>query len=198
MPKVSKKTKQIVTKKGVSKKLESKELTMKRLMVAGLDVFSTYGFDGSTTKQISEAAGVNESLIARYFNGKQGLLDAMIIEYYKQKQRKTLDYPHGKSLNEELRNFMLACVKDYGQNPKMLQIMIPRMVVDKRLRTIIKSNLQIPNPRFHEALSKFQKNNIIDPSFDLKNITDFILFLSVELSMTGCALTWPPDHWKTQ
>lgn len=176
MAKKIKKVKKTSVKKVSSKKLESKELTKKRLMTAGLEVFSTFGFDGATTKQISEAAGVNESLIARYFNGKQGLLDAMIVEYYKQKQRKTLDYPHGKTVKEELCNFISACVKDYGQSPRMLQIMIPRMIVDKHLRTIIKSNLQIPNPRLHDALLGFQKKKIIDPSFDLKCLTDILLY----------------------
>jgi len=100
----------------------------------------------------------------------------MIVEYYKQKQRKTLDYPQGKTLKEELSNFIMACIKDYGQNPKMLQIMIPRMIVDKHLRTLIKANLQIPNPRLHTSLQAFQKKKIIDPSFDLKCITDILLF----------------------
>lgn len=177
MAKVTPKSKKIISKKVVSKKIELKELTKNKLMTAGLEVFSTYGFDGATTKQISEVAGVNESLIARYFAGKQGLLDEIIVDYYKQKQRKTLDYPHGKTLKEELKNFMIACVKDYGQSPKMLQIMIPRMVVDKRLRSVIKANLQIPNPRLNEALVNFQKKKVIDPSFDLKCITDILLYL---------------------
>lgn len=47
-----------------------------RLLAAALDIFGRNGFDGASTRQIAEAAGVNLQAINYYFGSKQGLYDA--------------------------------------------------------------------------------------------------------------------------
>ena len=49
------------------------EITREKLLSAALDVFGRYGFDGASTRQLSEAAGVNLQAIPYYFGGKEGL-----------------------------------------------------------------------------------------------------------------------------
>jgi AcrR family transcriptional regulator len=49
------------------------EITREKLLSAALDVFGRYGFDGTSTRQLSEAAGVNLQAIPYYFGGKEGL-----------------------------------------------------------------------------------------------------------------------------
>lgn len=49
------------------------EVTREKLLSAALDVFGRYGFDGTSTRQLSEAAGVNLQAIPYYFGGKEGL-----------------------------------------------------------------------------------------------------------------------------
>ncbi len=49
------------------------EITREKLLAAALDVFGRYGFDGASTRQLSEAAGVNLQAIPYYFGSKEGL-----------------------------------------------------------------------------------------------------------------------------
>ena len=47
--------------------------TRERLLLAGLTLFSQLGLEGVRTRQLSEAAGVNQSAIPYHFGGKARL-----------------------------------------------------------------------------------------------------------------------------
>ncbi|MBB2974410.1 CerR family C-terminal domain-containing protein [Mesorhizobium sp. RMAD-H1] len=49
------------------------DATREKLLTTSIDVFGRYGFDGATTRMLSEAAGVNQQAIPYYFGGKEGL-----------------------------------------------------------------------------------------------------------------------------
>ena len=48
------------------------------LMQAALDLFSTQGYDGTTTKTIAERSGVTEAVLFKHFHTKQELLRAVV------------------------------------------------------------------------------------------------------------------------
>ena len=50
-----------------------RDITREKLLAASLDVFGRYGFDGASTRQLADAAGVNLQAIPYYFSGKEGL-----------------------------------------------------------------------------------------------------------------------------
>ena len=50
------------------------------LLQAALDLFSTQGYDGTTTRAIAERGGVTEALLFRHFRSKQELLRAVVEE----------------------------------------------------------------------------------------------------------------------
>ncbi|HEX5983885.1 MAG TPA: TetR family transcriptional regulator [Solirubrobacterales bacterium] len=52
--------------------------TRKALLEAGRQVFDELGYDGATTREIGERAGVDPALISRYFGSKEGLFLAVI------------------------------------------------------------------------------------------------------------------------
>ena len=52
--------------------------TREALLQAALEVFGRDGFHAASTRAISEAAGVNQALIAYHFGGKEGLYRAVI------------------------------------------------------------------------------------------------------------------------
>jgi AcrR family transcriptional regulator len=52
---------------------ERGDATRDKLLSASIDVFGRYGFDGTTTRALADAAGVNLQAIPYYFGGKEGL-----------------------------------------------------------------------------------------------------------------------------
>lgn len=51
--------------------------TRDRLLLAALDLFGQYGFDGVSTRQLAQGAGVNLQAINYYFGTKRGLYNAV-------------------------------------------------------------------------------------------------------------------------
>ena len=53
------------------------EETRKRLIAAGIELFGRDGFDAVTTRQLADAAGVNQAAIPYHFAGKEGVYQAV-------------------------------------------------------------------------------------------------------------------------
>lgn len=51
--------------------------TREKLLLAALDLFGQYGFDGVSTRKLAETAGVNLQAINYYFGTKRGLYNAV-------------------------------------------------------------------------------------------------------------------------
>lgn len=52
---------------------ERGDVTRDKLLAAAIDVFGRAGFDGTTTRTLARAAGVNQQAIPYHFGGKRGL-----------------------------------------------------------------------------------------------------------------------------
>src|SRR5438552_19201120 len=66
--------------RGSGKKRMSGEDRRSQIVDVAAQLFSRNGFNGTTTKQIAEQAGVSEAIIFRHFQTKQELYSA-IIDY---------------------------------------------------------------------------------------------------------------------
>lgn len=55
------------------RRAERGDQTREKLLIAAVDIFGRVGFDGATTRMLSEAAGANQQAIAYYFGSKEGL-----------------------------------------------------------------------------------------------------------------------------
>lgn len=54
------------------------EDTRRRILETALDLFAAHGYEGTSTRQIAEGAGVNLPAIQYYFGNKEGLYRAII------------------------------------------------------------------------------------------------------------------------
>jgi AcrR family transcriptional regulator len=59
----------------------------KQLVDTAMKLFSEQGFDGTSTRQIAEAAGVNESIIFRHFRTKEDLFWAVLSDHVERRGR---------------------------------------------------------------------------------------------------------------
>lgn len=91
----------------------SKEL----LLEAAKKVFAKKGYDGATVKDLSDAAGVNVSLISYYFGGKEGLYRECIERFGKERLALATEIlSHPQSLEDfrvKLRIFALQFMETH-------------------------------------------------------------------------------------
>jgi len=171
-------TSQIKTDKNATKdqakgKKRDRSASERSLLKAAEEVFSKHGFKGATTRMIAKKAGVNESLIGRYFDGKMGLLIAIIERYVLDDDIHTkLTYPPQPTLEAELLGFAkfkydLDCKKNFD----FFKIVLSQAIVDakfcKRIRETIPMFFQ---PQLEERLTELQKNGKIQKDIEIKNL----------------------------
>jgi AcrR family transcriptional regulator len=136
-------TSQIKTLTGrVKTKKRDRSASEERLLKASEEIFSKFGFKGATTRMIAKKADVNESLIGRYFDGKMGLLFALIEKHVDTFHSEDLPYPAQGTLTAELTKFIdfkfdTHCKK----NEDFFKIVLSQMLTDvkflKRMREIL-------------------------------------------------------------
>ncbi|WP_025843929.1 forespore capture DNA-binding protein RefZ [Brevibacillus agri] len=56
--------------------------TKMRILSAAAKLFDTYGYKGTSVRQIAAEAKVNSALISYHFQGKQGVLETLIASYF--------------------------------------------------------------------------------------------------------------------
>ena len=56
-------------------------MTKNKILDVSIDLFSEYGYDGVSIRQIAREVGIRESSIYNHYSGKQAILDA-IFNYY--------------------------------------------------------------------------------------------------------------------
>lgn len=59
---------------------EIREASMRKIFDASLELFGTKGYESTSMSQIASLAGISKGLIYNYFNSKEELLQAMIMD----------------------------------------------------------------------------------------------------------------------
>jgi TetR/AcrR family transcriptional regulator len=92
------------------------ERTRKLILDAASAEFGAHGYAGARISAIASRAGVNQQLISYYFDGKEGLYQAM-AQQWQQRQRELV--PPGTSLPEQLRRHALEAL----HNPEGVRLL---------------------------------------------------------------------------
>ncbi|MEW9534235.1 TetR/AcrR family transcriptional regulator [Microbispora sp. NPDC049125] len=90
--------------------------TRKLILDAAAAEFSAHGYVGARIRAIAARAGVNQQLISYYFDGKEGLYQAM-SQQWQQRQRELV--PPGTPLPEQLRRYALEVLHN-PEGPRLL------------------------------------------------------------------------------
>jgi TetR/AcrR family transcriptional regulator len=82
--------------------------TRQRILDAAAAEFGAHGYAGARIRAIAARAGVNQQLVSYYFDGKQGLYQAM-SQQWQQRQRELA--PPGTAMPEQLRRYALEVLR---------------------------------------------------------------------------------------
>jgi AcrR family transcriptional regulator len=174
-------------------KRKSRIETEQKIFDAGLSVFSQYGFEAASLKQIAQKAGVNEALIIRYYQSKANLLMTIIIEYANTQKAAWEGLPEYATIEEELREFFLREISSDFKNRDFIRITLAQICVDSKLRrdtsTLWSDWANEGNPEFIRRLKRFQENGSIANSVDLASLS---YLLELEALSFGLAISIQP------
>jgi len=167
---------------------KSRADTTRRLLEAGLEVFSQFGFDAATTKLVSQRAGINESLINRYFEGKEGILLAIVREFTEcEKAEGALaHYPPGETPEKDILSFFETMIEHHVKLERIFRVMLSRAIVDTRVRDILTANLHRGGyPRLLKHLSAFRDRGLIRADVDIEKTCFTITQAGFSMGMLG-------------
>lgn len=131
------------TKAAEKPKRRNREASEERLLSAGREVFSKVGFSSATTKMIAKKADVNESLITRYFDGKEGLLIAIIQSFIEDMEGTELPYEPQESLSEELRKYIESRLDQGCQHRDFANIIMSQSLVDRKFKKKVRDTVPL-------------------------------------------------------
>ena len=150
-------------------KPRSGDTTMRLLRQAGLEMFSRHGFDGASTKMVAEHARINEAWISRSFGGKDGLLNAIIGEFARGLHDDSAAYAAGRTVEEELANFLTGTIGAATRNATFLKLVLTRALLYPEFRKTITRELQgAGEARLLGRLRLFQARQVISSTTDLR------------------------------
>ena len=94
--------------------LDAQQNTKEKLIEAGIHLFAQYGYAGTSTRMISNAAGINMNAIQFHFGGKEGLYKSVLEHvantakgfYYDINEDIALAAQEGKINEETVRTFI--------------------------------------------------------------------------------------------
>ncbi|MFV3408531.1 TetR/AcrR family transcriptional regulator [Bdellovibrio bacteriovorus] len=156
-------------------KKRDRSASEERLIAAGIEIFSKHGYDGSTTKLIAKKADVNESLIGRYFDGKEGLLLTIVERFIEEIRTEELAYPAQDTLAAELSKYVDFKVGKSHDRDCLGKIIICQCLTDNKFRK--KALERIPmfaDPKLIERLERLQKMGQIKEGVTLDEIAEEI------------------------
>lgn len=141
--------------------------TEAKLIRAGTLVFAKYGYDAATTKLISTKSGVNESLIMRYFGGKEGLLLEILKRHFEKNRQTPLPYPPQETLTDEMILFLRHGYEKARTQNEMFRIMFLRASVDPNVRRKVQAIIPTGGPEhFIERVNILKDKKKAPPHLD--------------------------------
>jgi len=168
---------------GLAKKRDQKS-TKAKLLKAALDVFAKEGYDAATTRAIAKKAGVNESLIHRYFESKSGLFMAIKMQHREEFITRFLQtYKESSSLQEEIEAFLRFKLETTRKNKKFFRLAISRAILDVATRDTVQTYAKMKPTELVERFERLRQKGLIRKDANLDSVLDTIHIFAFALSM---------------
>jgi len=167
----------------VAGRRRDKEATKQALLAAGVQVFALRGYDAATTREVAQAAGVNEQLIQRYFGGKAGLLLAIIERFGEEERRSCSLPPPCAGVEAEIRGFLDHQLEHACATGDFTKVALHRSLCDPQVaREIGRHFAETRVPLLRQRLSALRERGLIDRDADLEAAATALSSLSFGLS----------------
>ncbi|OQA53261.1 MAG: putative DNA-binding transcriptional regulator [Candidatus Omnitrophica bacterium ADurb.Bin292] len=168
-------------------KKRSREKSSQRILQAALEIFSEVGYDAATTKMISKRAGLNESLIQRYFTSKSNLLVEVTYSCIDALSNEK-PYPFADTPQEEIYRFLVNKLESFNKNIRFFRVILSRILLDSR--TGLELQKRKPSDLFFaERLTLFQKKGLIRSDLNIDELVPLITHQAFAITIVELILS---------
>lgn len=152
----------------------------KAALVAAMELFSEKGFDGTSTVQIAEAAGISQATIFKYFHTKQDLLLAIVKpvmeNFFPHYRDEFFDGIHNCETLTGMVDFMVHDRYAFiSENKEAVKIVIMEMMTSAEMRGLFVKLVSAKDFDFlGELLHEFRRTGEIRDDIDAAGIVRII------------------------
>jgi TetR/AcrR family transcriptional regulator, regulator of cefoperazone and chloramphenicol sensitivity len=163
-----------------------KELRRQALIDAATGVFAELGYDCATTREIAERAGCAEGLIHRYFNGKRGLLLAILEARGGQVEEDFVaSLPDRPTVEEEIKQILLWHLETMWERRDFMRVAVSQAAIDSEVGRTINEGAHNERVRLtEEKLRRHQRARRVRTRVDLEAVAQAISGLGFALGFS--------------
>jgi AcrR family transcriptional regulator len=163
-----------------------KELRRQSLIDAATAVFAERGYDCATTREVAERAGCSEGLIHRYFQGKRGLLLAILESRAEQVAQDFIAaLPDCETLEEEIVQILLWHLETMWERRDFMRVAVSQAAIDSEVGRTVNEGAHNERVRLtREKLLRHRRAQRIRPGVDLEAIAQAITGLGFALGFS--------------
>lgn len=164
--------------------------TQRKILTAALDVFSEKGFDGASTAEIAQRAGVAEKTIFAHYGSKQGLLvKTLTPSVFKLVEPDAFDslaevLRPGRSLADFLRSFIRNRIEIAKRHPKRMKLVFQEAMLRPEVRDAMRNKMgQRMAPLVFGAFADLQQRGELRTDVPVRTIFRTIASVTMGFSL---------------
>jgi AcrR family transcriptional regulator len=163
-----------------------KEQRRQSLINSATAVFAERGYDCATTREVAERANCAEGLIHRYFNGKRGLLLAILESRAAQVVEDFVGaLPDRDMLEDEIRQIILWHLDTMWERRDFMRVAVSQAAIDSEVGRTINEGIHNERVRLtKEKLERHQREGRIGRGDDLEAIAQTITGIGFALGFS--------------
>ena len=175
-----------------------------KIFLVSIDLFSRYGYDGVSIRQIAGNVGIKESSIYNHYKSKESILDA-ILDYYIGKMTEN-EIPLSKAsenLDVGLEYFYKAGLDLYIaklREEKMMEItrfILIEAYHNEKIRNFLKQDMiKGPVNGWIQLFDLMKQKNLIVKDCDSKELAESFFYYSLFLLIEHFIIRYPEDDEK--
>lgn len=162
----------------------NRRATEEELVAAAAEAFAVKGYEKSTTRGIAEVAGCSEGLIQRYFNGKEGLLLAVLKRESHARRDRFFERPLCPTIADEAREAISHTMAAFVERSDRMRIVLSRVLLDRTFQADFQriSTRQQVRSDLVARMSRYAQAGMIEPSLDVELAAEMLMSLIFQLA----------------
>src|SRR5437867_2741334 len=163
-----------------------KEQRRQSLIDSATAVFAVRGYDCATTREVAERANCAEGLIHRYFNGKRGLLLAILESRAAQVVEDFVGaLPDHDSLEEESEQISICHLDTMWERRDFMRVDVSQAAIDSEIGRTISEGIHNERTRLtKEKLARHEREGRIRSGVDLEAMAQTITGIGFALGFS--------------